>query len=168
METASMHAPQTIARNGGHIPSRGQHRAAGFTLIEALIALLVLSIGLLGVAAMQLASLQANNGAFQRTQATFLAQDIADRMRANRTSALAGDYDFALGDAAPVAPATIAEQDVLAWKTRLAATLPQGAVEPPDAAVAVDPLTGVALIQIVWDDSKGEENLLTFDMRTRL
>ncbi len=163
-----MPAPQTPARHRGGITIRARHRARGFTLIEALIALLVLSIGLLGVAAMQLASLQANNGAFQRTQATFLAQDIADRMRANRTAALAGAYDFALGDGAPVAPATIAEEDILAWKTRLAATLPQGAVEPPDAAVDVDPATGVALIQIVWDDSKGEEDLLTFDMRTRL
>ena len=149
-------------------PARPRAADGGFTLIESLVALLVLSIGLLGVAAMQLASLQANNGAFQRTQATFLAQDIADRMRANRTAAMSGDYDFALGDAAPVGPATVAEEDIAAWKTRLAATLPQGAVEPPDAAIAVDPATGVALITIVWDDSKGEEDLLTFDMRTRL
>ena len=71
-----------------HRPAaRPRAAAAGFTLIESLVALLVLSIGLLGVAAMQLASLQANNGAFQRTQATFLAQDIADRMRANREAA---------------------------------------------------------------------------------
>jgi len=143
-------------------------RADGFTLIEALIALLVLSIGLLGVAAMQLASLQANNGAFQRTQATFLAQDIADRMRANRVAAINGDYNFAVGDAAPVAPATVAEEDIVAWKTRLAATLPQGASAAPDAAVAVDAGTGVALIRIQWDDSKGEDALMVFDMRSRL
>ncbi len=145
--------------------SRG---VGGFTLIEALVALLVLSIGLLGVAAMQLASLQANNGAFQRTQATFLAQDIADRMRANRGAAIAEQYDFDLGDATPVAPATVAEQDIVAWKARLVATLPQGESEPPDAAVDVDPLTGVALITIRWDDSKGAENMMEFDMRTRL
>ncbi len=152
-----------------HRPAAGARAAVGgFTLIESLVALLVLSIGLLGVAAMQLASLQANNGAFQRTQATFLAQDIADRMRANRTAAIAGDYDFALGDPAPDDTDTVAEQDILAWKGRLAATLPQGEAEPPDAAVAVDPATGVALITIVWDDSKGEDDLLTFDMRTRL
>jgi len=159
-----MRTPQRLHRPAAAAP----HAAAGFTLIESLVALLVLSIGLLGVAAMQLASLQANNGAFQRTQATFLAQDIADRMRANRTAAIAGDYDFALGDAAPADTDTVAEQDIVAWKVRLAATLPQGAVEPPDAAIAVNPATGVALITIVWDDSKGEDELLTFDMRTRL
>jgi type IV pilus assembly protein PilV len=147
-------------------------RAAGFTLIEALIALLVLSIGLLGVAAMQLASLQANNGAFQRTQATFLAQDIADRMRANRRAALDGEYDFDFGDAAPVAPATIAEDDIVAWRDRLAATLPAGASgadgDRPDASIQTDPATSTVTVSIRWDDSKGEEDLLTFDMRTRL
>lgn len=163
-----MPSPPKSVRNATRLHARGPGRAAGFTLIEALIALLVLSIGLLGVAAMQLTSLRANNGAFQRTQATFLAQDIADRMRANRTAALAGDYDCALGDAAPASPATIAEADIAAWKARVAATLPQGATEPPDAAVVVDPGTGIALIKIVWDDSKGEDELLTFDMRTRL
>jgi len=150
-------------------PRPARARAAGFTLVEALVALLVLSIGLLGVAAMQLSSLQANNGAFQRTQATFLAQDIADRMRANRAAALAGDYDFNFGDAAPVAPATVAEDDIVAWKTRLAATLPAGSAgDPPDAEIATDLATNTVTVSIRWDDSKGADNLLTFDMRTRL
>ena len=151
-------------------PSR--RRSGGFTLIESLVALLVLSIGLLGVAAMQLASLQANNGAFQRTQATFLAQDITDRMRANRAAALAGDYDFNFGDAAPVAPASVAEDDIFAWKARLSATLPAGASgdadDQPDAEIVTDVATNTVTVSIRWDDSKGEEDLLTFDMRTRL
>ncbi|HLE93281.1 MAG TPA: type IV pilus modification protein PilV, partial [Sulfuricaulis sp.] len=58
-----------------------QHR--GFSLIEVLVALLVLSIGLLGLAALQTTSLQYNTGSYFRTQATFLAYDIIDRMRAN-------------------------------------------------------------------------------------
>lgn len=147
-------------------------RARGFTLIESLVALLVLSIGLLGIAAMQLASLQANNGAFQRTQATFLAQDIADRMRANRNAALAGEYDFAFGTAAPDAPATVAEGDIALWKARLAATLPAAASgdedDAPDAEIDTDPATNTVTISIRWDDSKGEEVLQQFDMRTRL
>ena len=64
-----------------------RHRNQGFTLVEALIALLVLSIGLLGVAALQLIALQNNNNAMFRSQATYLAYDIADRMRANRDQA---------------------------------------------------------------------------------
>jgi type IV pilus assembly protein PilV len=58
-------------------------RQAGFTLIEVLVATLVLTVGILGVAAMQMVSFQTNQGAYMRSQAVYLAQDILDRMRAN-------------------------------------------------------------------------------------
>jgi len=58
-------------------------RTSGFTLIEVLIAVLVLGIGLLGVAGLQSVALSMNQGSYVRTQATVLARDIADRMRAN-------------------------------------------------------------------------------------
>ncbi|MEQ5803218.1 type IV pilus modification protein PilV [Halomonas sp. H10-9-1] len=80
----------------------------GFTLIEALIALLVLSIGLLGVAAMQLKSLQGAHAAYQRSIATLAAQDAQERLWAqmaldsdcpiwgsdSETSSLANDTDW--------------------------------------------------------------------------
>jgi len=56
---------------------------AGFTLLEILIALLVLSIGLLGVASLQTRGQQFNTAAYLYTQATYLATDIMDRMRDN-------------------------------------------------------------------------------------
>lgn len=65
----------------------------GFTLIEVLVALLVLSIGLLGLAALQNTALQFNTDSYQRTQATLLAYDILDRMRANSSAVSAGNYD---------------------------------------------------------------------------
>ncbi len=64
----------------------------GLNLIEVMIAVFVLSIGLLGMASIQLTGLQANQSAYFRTQASILAYDIADRMRSNSASALAGDY----------------------------------------------------------------------------
>ena len=77
---------------------RSAHRAQrGTTLIETLVALLVLSIGLLGVAALQITSLQNNRGAHMRSQASVLAYAIADRMRANRNVALAGGYNVVFG-----------------------------------------------------------------------
>ena len=57
--------------------------AKGFSLLEVLIALIVLSIGLLGIAGLQVTSKQTNFDAIQRTTATMLAQDIIERMRAN-------------------------------------------------------------------------------------
>ncbi len=64
----------------------------GFSLIEVLIALVVLAIGLLGLATLQMTSLQFNSDAYLRSQATVLAYDIADRMRSNMTGVVAGNY----------------------------------------------------------------------------
>ncbi len=63
------------------MPLKQQH---GFTLIEVLVATLVLTVGILGVAAMQMVSFQTNQSAYARSQATYLAQDFFDRMRANQ------------------------------------------------------------------------------------
>lgn len=66
--------------------------ARGFSLIEVLIALLVLAVGLLGLAFLQAAGLRFNNDSYMRSQATLLAYDLVDRMRANRKAAMAGAY----------------------------------------------------------------------------
>ena len=70
---------------------------AGFTLIEILITLLILSIGLLGLAGLQTKGLQYDQVAFMRSQAAIMADDIADRMRANVLEAQAGIYDIPHG-----------------------------------------------------------------------
>lgn len=68
----------------------------GFSLIEVLVALLVLSIGLLGLAALQTTSLQYNTESYFRTQATYFVYDIVDRMRLNSNSVTdGGAYDVA-------------------------------------------------------------------------
>ncbi|MEX0731790.1 MAG: type IV pilus modification protein PilV [Aquisalimonadaceae bacterium] len=61
------------------------HKARGFTLIEVLVAVLVLSLGLLGIAGLQLSSLRYNQSAHMRTQATAAISNLIDRMRANPT-----------------------------------------------------------------------------------
>jgi len=72
----------------------GNHQR-GFTLVEVLVALLVLSIGLLGLAALQVTSLAYNTESYLRTQATFFAYDIIDRMRTNPTGLANGNYTVA-------------------------------------------------------------------------
>jgi type IV pilus assembly protein PilV len=121
--------------------------ARGFTLIEALVALVVLSIGLLGVAGMQIAGLRANQSAASRTQASYLADDIADRMRANYMAARNGDYNLALG--ATKTGSTPAQTDIQAWVAELA-TLPSG-----QGSINVAAGTNVATITIQWVDSRG-------------
>jgi type IV pilus assembly protein PilV len=70
----------------------GFRTVAGFSLIEVLVALLVLSVGLLGLALLQATGLKFNNDSYMRTQATILAYDLIDRMRANKVAADAGKY----------------------------------------------------------------------------
>ena len=67
-------------------------REKGFTLLEVLIALIIISIGLLGLAALQASGLKFNHDAYVRTQTTNLAYDIIERMRIDRTKALSNSY----------------------------------------------------------------------------
>lgn len=60
--------------------------ARGFSLVEALVALVVMSIGLLGIAALYVESLRSGTSALLRSQAVALASDMADRIRANPTA----------------------------------------------------------------------------------
>ena len=138
-------------------------RARGFTLIEALVALLILSIGLLGVAALQLTSLRSNHSSSLRSQATLLAYDIVDRMRANQNAAKAGAYDIALAGS-PTA-GTVAGDDLVRWKQNLTNTLPvgKGAVARSGAGSATK-----FTITIQWDDSRGAEPALSFVMETQI
>lgn len=105
----------------------------GFTLIEVLVTILVLSIGLLGLAMLQLESLKHNTDAYFRTQATMLAYEIIDRMRANADAARNGDYVAAAAPADEVcgdsgtgcdSQTRLAAYDLSVWYKKLASALP--------------------------------------------
>lgn len=118
----------------------------GFTLLEVLVTMVVLSLGLLGYAGLQMASLKNSASAYQRSQATILAYDIIDRLRANRAQAIGGGYNIAIGAAG--AGAGVAGLDLVDWKVLVGNALPGG-----DAAINVDG-TGNVLIQIQWMDKR--------------
>ena len=96
-------------------------------MIELLIALFVLSIGLLALAALQVNGMNNTSSAYMRSQATLLAYDIIDRMRSNKASAEAGDYLVEFADSpssitdcqttvVDCDPATLANFDINHWK----------------------------------------------------
>lgn len=140
-------------------------RQAGFTLVEILVTVVVVAIGLLGLAGLQAASLKFNSTAYQRSQATSLAYDIADRMRANASAALGargGFYNVNFNFAAP-AGNTLAATDLREWRQALINTLPVGTGE-----IRQNPGTNVFVITIQWDDSRGQDALQQFAMMTEL
>lgn len=104
----------------------------GATMVEVLITMFVLAIGLLGIAGLQLTSLQNGNNAHFRYQATLLAHEMAERMRTNPAGVEAGKYDaIALDDSftagtPPIAADKIYESDIAEWKGSLAQALPAG------------------------------------------
>lgn len=126
-------------------------RQSGFTLLEVLIAILVLSIGLLGLAGLMASSIRNNHSAYQRTQATWLAYDMIDRMRVNRASAIGAtvDYNIAIGTAAS-GSSGLAGTDVTGWKTTVANALPAG-----DGSVTVNTTSRAVTVIVQWNDSRG-------------
>lgn len=118
-------------------------RQAGVSLIEVLIALLVLSVGILGMVALQTRTLALERETHLRSQASNLAYDLGDRMRANATAL--EDYALGLGDDAPQG-GSLASEDLQDWLGDLQASLPRG-------EGGVDIQGDEALITVAWASS---------------
>lgn len=130
-------------------PGRG--KAAGFSLIEVMVAVLVLGVGLLGFALLQTMSVRFTQSANQRTQATNLAYDMLDQMRANRIAAgqYAGNYNAATAGAGCLPNAQVSAGAYKSvWECRMGKAL--GA----DAAATVAFANGVATVAITWGDER--------------
>lgn len=153
-----------------HEVCRGTYRHSvqgGFTLIEVLVAALVIGIGLTGMAAMMAISLKANDSGFLRSQATVLAYDMVDRMRANRGSpsqgstALGGAYDdttlcksSGVGDVRSCAAAstgsTVAAVDLRDWRIALDSS------ELPSWTAGIVRSATLVTVLVQWDDTRAK------------
>jgi type IV pilus assembly protein PilV len=154
-------------------------RSSGFTLVEVLVSLVILAIGLLGIAKLMLFSSHSNDSAYLRSQATALAYEILDDMRANRQEAItAGTYNTAAAVPA-AAPGTlcvgvvtcsttaVALYDLYQWGLHLNANsgvappLPLGALPNGQGSVATATVAGQTTVTIIvsWDDSVAQNTL---------
>jgi len=106
--------------------------AGGFTIVEVLVALVVLAIGMLGIAGLYVTTLGSGSAAINRMQAVNLATDIADRIRSNRNAnvAYAGVAATALScigaGAVDCSAAQMAADDLLQWRNEIVQALPAG------------------------------------------
>jgi len=142
-----------------------RHGQSGFGLFEILITVVIVAIGLLGLAAMQATGLKNNESAFRASQASVLAYDIADRMRSNMSginnylttymsldSAKESGAVAGCKSTAGCTSAELAQTDLFEWDAALAADLP--------GATGNITLNGTTYtVTVSWDDDiDGAEN----------
>lgn len=137
------------------------NKNSAFTLIEVLIAMLVFALGLLGLAGLQARGIRNNLSSYHRTQATQLAYDMADRMRANpdeagngaasayitQDPAAATEQADCMTISSTCTTADMAVNDLFLWNQDISNTLPSGS-----GAIAVN--GAVFTITINWDDNR--------------
>ena len=139
----------------------------GVGLVEVLVTVLVMAIGLLGVAGLQGVSMRNNHSAYLRTQATTLAYDIVDAMRVNVTAARNGAYNIGYG-ATPASANAIAQADLTTWRTNINTLLPAGtALTMAQQSQITQGANNTFTVDIRWDDSRGAA-AQTFRVTTRL
>ncbi len=151
-----------------------QHQ--GFTLIEVLVALVVLSIGILGVAGLQVKSQQYSRSAYLNTQATILAHDMIERMRANPQGLMGAGNAFYDKPAAKrhdscyqltgCSVQQMAENDSYEWRQDVSEKLPNGKAvvcidsTPEDGAPKKPACDGSGrqyAVKVWWQNINGEE-----------
>jgi len=138
----------------------------GFTLIEILVTLFILAVGLLGLAGLLFEGMRNNQGAYLRTQASILAYDMADRMRANSAPAQNGDYGpfstakvqsvtlpSCVGTTAGCSPADRVTADQMEWTQQVQGTGSDMAMLPGgEGTIAYDSTTGIYTVTVQWDE----------------
>ena len=146
----------------------GRH-SAGMTLIEVLVTLVIISVGLLGVAALQLTTVRNNYDAYVRSQAAVMASDMLDRMRANRDDAMANLYHAP--EYGTVGGDNNAAREIREWKRTLVTQLGQGADGRIATQVIIDPLTGTRICRVTIDvqfGERGADNPLVFTTASQI
>ncbi|MFR0691023.1 type IV pilus modification protein PilV [Enterobacterales bacterium AE_CKDN230030158-1A_HGKHYDSX7] len=149
----------------------------GFTLVELLVSVVILAIGLLGLAGLQNVGVAASYSALQRSQASWLASEMADLLRANLQAARAGAYDLAFSDPVGGCPAVSgssrAQLDLGQWRNAVCTVL--GGTGSGSVQVVREGELYRAEIALRWDDSRARGRLIddgerreTFIYRTAL
>jgi len=166
-----------------HEAHRRMSRESGFSIVEALVALVVLSVGMLGIAALYVESLRAGRTAVYRTQAVNLASDMADRIRANRNAGnawalAAGDApttqncaDSGAGSSVSCGAVAMAQDDQARWLSAIADQLPGSPTANPQTPFGTIQVNAGAPTQYVvtvnWSEP-GEQQVLSYALTVEI
>ncbi|MDP3843383.1 MAG: type IV pilus modification protein PilV [Oxalobacteraceae bacterium] len=134
----------------------------GFSLLEILITLVIISFGLLGIAGVIVNSLKNNQSSYSRSQASLLANDIIDRMRANRTTAETSPSPYTLAIGGTPSGSGVVLSDLTEWRASLASAMPSGT-----GSVALDGATKKLTIVVQWNDSRASGDTTTFGLSSQ-
>ncbi len=135
----------------------------GFTLLEVLVSLLILAIGVLGVAALQFQALRFNHDAYLRTQISINASDIIDQIRLNDANANAYVGNYTLPNATGACDLTIATNaanDLACWRQQLIQVLPAGSEANITSAVTADGTQYT--VDLIWTDRESQERTISY------
>ena len=125
-------------------------RNAGFSMVEVLVSIVVVTMGLLGLAGLSMRSMAANDSSGYRAAAAQAAMQVTDALRTNRQMVVDGKFTQGFGATSLTDPRATAV--VTGWKTALA-RLPQG-----DGSIAFDAVSQTALVTVRWDDRRGNQS----------
>lgn len=142
-------------------PALSRRAQSGMTLVEVLVTAVIISVGLLGVAALQLTSLKSNQESYVRSQAAMLAADLLDRMRANQAGVRANHYAVAFNGTGTAG--TVAANDLIAWQATINRLLPG---DDTDAAGRVEINGNIVTITITWRERAEQGTARTYDPAT--
>ena len=153
------------------LPTSAPRHVRGMSLIEVMVFVLVLAVGLLGVAAMQSLALRGGQGSLESSQAVIATSSIIESMRANSANASSYVYD-GTGSCAAVPPAgsTLATRDLNSWVTSLKNTVGSGVLIDTTTCGKIDSLGGGTYrVTVQWDDRRaGGGNTRTVLVETQI
>ena len=129
-----------------------RRRQRGASLLEVLISVLILGIGMLGIAALQATALRNSQSSLEQSQAVIQTYAILDAMRVNREQAIAGSYNGELCDV-PAAAGSLVSADLRRWVQELKGALGEGACGEVLCTAGAEDCT----ITVQWDDSRASE-----------
>lgn len=141
----------SLIERRSRLAATGPRSRRGTSLIEVLISVLILGIGLLGIAAMQATALRNNQSSLERTQATIQTYSVLDAMRANRARALAGDYDLARTCDTYTGTGNLAQRDLQRWFQAMTGSMGVGAC----ASIVRNGQNVVVTVE--WDDTRATD-----------